>query len=758
MGFVRITMIDTQIQQEQAAQALLKRILPERAAEFLVLIETTEQSDEDFFSVHAADGKIILAGNNPVAVASGLHWYLKHICNCHISWNSDQLNLPQVLPTDFQGIRKNTEFNIRAYLNFCTFSYTMAWWDWERWEREIDWMALHGINMPLAITGLEAVWQNTLRRLGMDDNSIRNFLVGPTYFAWQWMDNLENWMGPLSQDWIDRHAELGQRIITRERELGMKTILKGFTGYVPTALAKFYPEAKIYKSDWISTFETALIDPLDPLFAQIARIFLEEQHKLFDTDHYYSVDPFHESQPPVKTAEYLEQAGGAIFSAIQNIDSQAVLAIQTWSLRPGLLRAVPKDKTLMLALTGTNWKKHESYWGRPWIVGMMHNFGGRNYIGGNLAHFLSHALRLKRMPEALNVQGLGIFPEAIEHNPVVYQAATEIAWHADIQTDVSAWTQKYAQARYGQLPEAAGRAWEILLSTVYQQKKVKIISMESPICARPALFMPRVSMNGNMVRDYDLIALWPAWQQMINASGELGKIATFEYDLVDIARQCLADLSLLLHQTLGAAYTSRDTNGLRAAGIQYIELMQDMDELLATREEFLLGKWLADARRWGNHQEEKDRYEQAARTLITIWGPVTPNALFYDYSNRQWSGLISGFYVPRWQMYIDYLLGQSEEENKRYHSRKLKKSYGRPANNANPFFEMLSVWEKSWTEMHERYPAEPSGDALEIASRLYDKWWPVMLRQSQQVTPAVHKTENVEEATRQAEDADNFGL
>ncbi|MGO3193414.1 MAG: alpha-N-acetylglucosaminidase N-terminal domain-containing protein, partial [Sphingobacterium sp.] len=83
-------MIDTQIQQEQAAQALLKRILPERAAEFLVLIETTEQSDEDFFSVHAADGKIILAGNNPVAVASGLHWYLKHICNCHISWNSDQ--------------------------------------------------------------------------------------------------------------------------------------------------------------------------------------------------------------------------------------------------------------------------------------------------------------------------------------------------------------------------------------------------------------------------------------------------------------------------------------------------------------------------------------------------------------------------------------------------------------------------------------------------------------------------------------------
>ena len=381
----------------------------------------------------------------------------------------------------------------------------------------------------LAITGLEAVWQNTLRRLGMDDNTIRNFLVGPTYFAWQWMDNLEGWMGPLSQDWIERHLDLGQKIIARERELGMKTILKGFSGYVPTALAKFYPDAKIYKTDWISTFETAHIDPLDPLFSKIAKIFVQEQEKLFGTDHYYSVDPFHESQPPVKTPEYLEQAGSAIFSAINNIDPQAVLVIQTWSLRQGLLRSIPKGRTLMLALTGTNWKKHESYWGRPWVVGMMHNFGGRNYIGGNLAHFLSHALRLKRLPEALNVQGLGIFPEAIEHNPVIYQAATEITWHNDIEKNVSGWTKKYATARYGMLPDAAARAWEILLNTVYQQKKVKIISMESPICARPALFMPRVSMNGDMIRDYDLSALWPAWKEMLSASKELGEKPTFQY-------------------------------------------------------------------------------------------------------------------------------------------------------------------------------------------------------------------------------------
>lgn len=47
----------------------------------------------------------------------------------------------------------------RYYQNVCTFSYSDVWWDWPRWEREIDWMALNGINLPLAFTGQEALWQ-----------------------------------------------------------------------------------------------------------------------------------------------------------------------------------------------------------------------------------------------------------------------------------------------------------------------------------------------------------------------------------------------------------------------------------------------------------------------------------------------------------------------------------------------------------------------------------------------------------------------
>lgn len=41
----------------------------------------------------------------------------------------------------------------------CAQSYSFAWWDWARWEREIDWMALSGINLAPAFAGQEAVWQ-----------------------------------------------------------------------------------------------------------------------------------------------------------------------------------------------------------------------------------------------------------------------------------------------------------------------------------------------------------------------------------------------------------------------------------------------------------------------------------------------------------------------------------------------------------------------------------------------------------------------
>ena len=72
----------------------------------------------------------------------------------------------------------------------------MSWWDWKRWEKEIDWMALHGINMPLAITGEEYTWYLVYEEMGFTDEELKDFFCGPSYFAWFWMGNLDVWAAP----------------------------------------------------------------------------------------------------------------------------------------------------------------------------------------------------------------------------------------------------------------------------------------------------------------------------------------------------------------------------------------------------------------------------------------------------------------------------------------------------------------------------------------------------------------------------------
>ena len=108
-------------------------------------------------------------------------------------------------------IRQETAMQNRYYLNYCTYSYSMAFWDWERWEKEIDWMALHGINMPLSITGMEVVWYNLLKRVGYTTEEINEFISGPAFMAWWQMNNLEGWGGPNPDSWYQQQEALQKR-------------------------------------------------------------------------------------------------------------------------------------------------------------------------------------------------------------------------------------------------------------------------------------------------------------------------------------------------------------------------------------------------------------------------------------------------------------------------------------------------------------------------------------------------------------------
>jgi alpha-N-acetylglucosaminidase len=65
--------------------------------------------------------------------------------------------------------------------------------------------------------------------------------------------------------------------------------------------------------------------------------------------------------------------------------------------------------------------------------------------------------------------GIGITPEGIEQNYVIYELMLEMAWRNE-PVNLKEWFKLYQWRRYGgaHSNDAAANAWNILLETVYQ--------------------------------------------------------------------------------------------------------------------------------------------------------------------------------------------------------------------------------------------------------------------------------------------------
>ncbi|MCX7424850.1 MAG: alpha-N-acetylglucosaminidase [Planctomycetia bacterium] len=691
---------------EAAVGELAKRLLPNRAGEF-VFESIEREGGQDVFEIESADGKIVVRGSGGIAMASGLNWYLKHHCRCQVSFNGDQLDLPPTLPVVSPKIRRVSPFRYRYCFNYCAFSYTMAWWDWPQWQRMIDWMALHGINMPLAMTGQEAVWQKAYRDMGLSDEEIGRFFVGPGYLPFGWMGCIDEWAGPLPQSWIDRHRELQKKIVDRQRQLGMTPVLQGFTGHVPEALGKKFPEAKLQQlPSWCGFPGTHFVDPRDPLFARVGKAFIEEQTRQFGTDHLYASDTFIEMSPPSNDPAFLSAMGGAVFAAMAAGDPEAKWVMQGWLFcnNPGfwkppqtkaLLDAVPDERMIVLDLfceATPTWPITEAFHGKPWVFCVLHNFGGKVGMYGGLPQIAANLDAAVRGPDRGKLSGLGLTMEGFGYNPIVYDFVTDMTWRGEVPP-LDDWAGEFVHRRYGRRVPRAEEAWDILRRTVYRQPG----NPGSILCARPAIGKP-------CTIGYDSLELLEAWEKLTACADELGDVDTYRFDLVHLTRQALSNLGEVLYTDVVDAYQAKDPRALAEASRRLLELIGDLDQLLATREDFLLGRWLEDAKRWATNDEEKRLYEHNARTIITLWGP--PDGVLHEYAQRQWSGLLRGFYRPRWEMFLARLEKSLAE--------------GKPLD-AAAWEQDIRRWENEWTRKTESYPTAVEGKPIETSRRLLEK-------------------------------------
>lgn len=619
-----------------------------------------ESSGSESFTLRSDAGKLCIAATSANAAAVGVNWYLNHYCGRSMSHMGDNLGPVDDLPLPEAPVTVTTDLDYRYALNYCTFNYSMSFYTWEDWERELDWMALHGVNLMLVANGAEAVWQNTLRRLGYSEERIASFLSGPAYNAWWLMGNLEGWGGPMPQSQIDARAELVRKMLGRMRKLGIEPLMPGFYGMVPHDYGSHAGVRVFDQGNWGAFTRPAILDPTTPEFARVASIFYEETRRLYgDGIRFFSGDPFHEGGSVAGVD--MGEAGLAIQRAMQEAFPESVWVLQGWqdNPKPQLLERLDRRYVLVQELFGentANWEQREAYEGTPFLWATVTNFGERPGVNGKLQRFADEVHRASTGPYASCMRGVGILPEGIVNNPVVYDLVLELPWHRD-RVDVAEWIEGYVKARYGRCDERLTEAWRIFLETIHSST---IGYQEGPpenvLCARPGLGVRSVSSWGRLEKRYDTARFAEGVRLMASARADFAGSETYRIDLINMLRQVIANRADGVYADLSAACERRDRDGFRRASSEFLALHDLEEELLAQDPLYRIDTYQKQALAAGRTPSEKDNNLYNAMMLITYWGENNPaEDYLHDYAYKEWAGLMTSFYKRRWEMWFDYV-------------------------------------------------------------------------------------------------------
>ncbi|CEG35851.1 Alpha-N-acetylglucosaminidase [Plasmopara halstedii] len=722
-----------------ATRALIHRRLGGRYNDQISLhVLPSEPDDLDVFELGSDGNKLEIAANSATAMAYGLQWYFKSVLHTKTDWDNHKFQLPDELPRVTERVRHKRRSKFSYYQNVDTGSYSLWAWRWPQWEQHIDWMALNGINMPLAFTGQEKVWQNTFHKYyNVSYEGLGKFFAGSAFLSWGRMGNLRgSWgKGPLPQAFIDNQHKLQLRILQRMREFGMIPALPAFAGHVPEELKLRLPNANYTQSpNWGNFSEehccVYMIEPTDPLYREIGKVFINEQRALYNyTSSLYQCDTYMEMSPEFTDFSELEKASQAVIDGMIAADPHAVWLMQGWPFvddpiywtKPRVkayLDGVPTDKLIVLDFYSESvplWNSMDNYFGKSWIYCVLHNFGGNTGMRGDLATLTTAPVLANQAGNGTMV-GVGLTMEGIFQNYVVYDLTLQMAW-VDTPLDVKVWVSEYATQRYHTDNEHIKHAWNYLLRSVYNRTRAYGGVTKSLVCLIPHWRLLYDRFQPTLIK-YDPNDVALAWNELLLAGDELHDIDTYRHDLVDVTKQFLSNKLLAQYTYLKNIYVAKTVSSKEVCDLadRMLITMEHLEEVLATNEDFLLGRWIGDALSLADDLSSGDDkltrtklreyYEYEARNQVTRWGDNNNEAI-HDYAGKEWAGLVSGYYIPRWTMWLSEVCS-AYTDNRAMDEKILK--------------QKRIQFELRWQISHELYPTVTVGDSFTVSKRIYSEY------------------------------------
>lgn len=624
---------------------------------------------KDWFDLSMQNGKIHITGNNGISIATGLNHYYKYYANVNISEQARQVSMPeQIVPVE-GVIHKETDISVRYAFNYCTIDYTFAFFGEEDYQRENDWLALNGVNVVLDLAGQEAVWIKYLQSLGYSVDEAKDWLTGPGYYAWQFMANMENYGGPVSDAWVTQRLEMARKNQRWKRSLGMQTVMQGYAGMVPTNVTEKQNISILKQGKWCGMDRPDMIRTDGETYDLFAdQFYAAQKWALGDGSNYFAVDPFHEGgiRPSDLSDDIISRE---ILSSMLKNNSEAVWLVQGWGSNPTkkLLEGMGDNRekhVMVLDLTAHTGGTHNNtsyenttldapeYEGTPWIWCALTNYGGNAALSGHLGNLIErlHTERTK----CTKFKGIGIISEGTYDSPVVYDLLFESVWEEE-PIELQSWIRSYVRRRYGTDSESLNQAWDLMLETYYNTWSVAASAFmptwnngSKLYAAQPTEMIPFGTV-------YNYKKTVEALEFFSRYFDQLKDCEAYLFDLSEILRQVVADSSVLEYQNLLNAINSDDIDGFREIRDRFLALFDLEDEVQSTNKDQMVGEWIGKASDWSSSMDDfsKNLLKINAKALLTVWHSADSSLI--DYTHRYYSGLTKDVYKKRWSQYLDYV-------------------------------------------------------------------------------------------------------
>ncbi|MBQ7653678.1 MAG: alpha-N-acetylglucosaminidase C-terminal domain-containing protein, partial [Clostridia bacterium] len=612
----------------ESIRKLIERNTPE-IAECFTLEKIEKENGADKCEFFSRGGKIVLRANDNVGLAHAYWCYLKKYCKAYFSHcSSFSVEIENsAAPLPDEAFKKIITQKKRVYLDYITYSNSMWTWEWDKWEKELDFMAMMGVNLALNVVGNDAVLFNALVNSGLSPRSAGYFVSGPAFFAWQMTGKIDSHLPRNDYENYEKQLQLAKKIHDRMLELGIEPVLSTFNGQISEKIIKLFGKVKNYRNEQWSAFpSTKKIDILDERFKKLMREYMFFQEEKIGKANYYMCDYFcnfdHKTDKHKYIAPLAEEFGKILNFCVESKTPCVVFPSEGYN-KIFLSELKGCDK-LVLDLDGTMAAYTNFFDGNDYIIGNSHNNSPHQSLRGDIRSLAKNEFATAAK-EHENVAGVGFFPESIEQNPMYHELMFEMMTQNN-EIDIDSWVKDYIQRRYKTSSPSVVEAYKLLVDTCYSEKN-SATDIGSTFCARPVADLRHTAPFDTIKVGYDNKLLLKAVKLLLK-----DEIKNYNmcYCLVFTTITLLDNYAYSLYEKIMKSYYARDRQNFEKHIEEFLKLLEDADNILTTFDrtnaKFVFDELLSIS---ANDEEEKSNSLNYLSSH-TIWGPLTLECRRYD--------------------------------------------------------------------------------------------------------------------------------